>query len=260
MAYAFKGIFSNEMRGLVFPCEGSGAVPSGPTYTNLTVTQQACVLAGHQAGTSLHVRGEDYLSSYYNYDTSLLNVDIIAVFLFWLVYIALNCFAMELYELEGGGYTRQVFKRGKAPKQNDANAVVQQADIELNVGSLDSKSNTTFTWKDVDYTVPVKGGTRLLLDKVEGWIKPGQMTALYAHFIFECYSCAYFFFFFGRMGSSGAGKTTLLDVLAKRKTIGVIEGTILLNGEPLRIDFERLTGYVEQQGKYLVYFALISIF
>ncbi len=50
------------------------------------------------------------------------------------------------------------------------------------------------------------------------------------------------------MGSSGAGKTTLLDVLAKRKTIGTIEGTILLNGERLHKDFERITGYVEQMG------------
>lgn len=30
------------------------------------------------------------------------------------------------------------------------------------------------------YTVPVKEGKRLLLDNVDGWIKPGQMTALYA--------------------------------------------------------------------------------
>ena len=52
------------------------------------------------------------------------------------------------------------------------------------------------------------------------------------------------------MGSSGAGKTTLLDVLAKRKTIGEIEGTILLNGSPLDISFERVTGYVEQMGKH----------
>lgn len=50
------------------------------------------------------------------------------------------------------------------------------------------------------------------------------------------------------MGSSGAGKTTLLDVLAQRKTIGKIEGEILLNGESLKIDFDRLTGYVEQMG------------
>ncbi|KAG1428139.1 hypothetical protein G6F57_023211 [Rhizopus arrhizus] len=48
------------------------------------------------------------------------------------------------------------------------------------------------------------------------------------------------------MGSSGAGKTTLLDVLARRKTIGVVEGNIYLNGEALMNDFERITGYCEQ--------------
>eukprot|EP00026_Physarum_polycephalum_P001183 Phypoly_transcript_01184.p1 GENE.Phypoly_transcript_01184~~Phypoly_transcript_01184.p1 ORF type:complete len:1199 (+),score=222.27 Phypoly_transcript_01184:155-3598(+) len=225
MAYAFKAIFSNEMKGLVFPCKGNGAIPFGPTYNDTSA--KACLLAGHRPGTPLEVRGEDYLISYYDYDTSQMAIDIIAVFLFWLVYIGLNCGVMELYDLEGAGYTRQVYKRGKAPKQNDANALVQQADVDLDIGAkIESKNDTTFTWKDVNYTVPVKGGTRLLLDKVEGWIKPGQMTAL--------------------MGSSGAGKTTLLDVLVKRKTQGVVTGTMLLNGLPLRIDYERITGYVEQ--------------
>lgn len=37
---------------------------------------------------------------------------------------------------------------------------------------------TVFMWKDIEYTVPVKGGERKLLDKVSGWIKPGHMTAL----------------------------------------------------------------------------------
>lgn len=34
------------------------------------------------------------------------------------------------------------------------------------------------------------------------------------------------------MGTSGAGKTTLLDVLSQRKTVGKIEGEILVNGVP----------------------------
>jgi ABC-type multidrug transport system ATPase subunit len=46
--------------------------------------------------------------------------------------------------------------------------------------------------------------------------------------------------------ASGAGKTTLLDVLARRKTLGKVEGELKLNGRPLEIDFERITGYVEQ--------------
>ncbi|KAG1420998.1 hypothetical protein G6F57_023609 [Rhizopus arrhizus] len=48
------------------------------------------------------------------------------------------------------------------------------------------------------------------------------------------------------MGSSGAGKTTLLDVLARRKTIGKVDGRVYLNNEALLNDFERITGYCEQ--------------
>jgi len=49
------------------------------------------------------------------------------------------------------------------------------------------------------------------------------------------------------MGSSGAGKTTLLDVLANRKTIGVIGGDRLVAGRPPGKEFQRGTAYVEQQ-------------
>lgn len=76
----------------------------------------------------------------------------------------------------------------------------------------------------------------MLLNNVEGWIKPGQMTAL--------------------MGASGAGKTTLLDVLAQRKTAGKVEGKMRLNSLPLRKDFERITGYVEQMDVHEPYFTV----
>ena len=49
------------------------------------------------------------------------------------------------------------------------------------------------------------------------------------------------------MGSSGAGKTTLLDVLARRKNVGVISGDLLVGGAKLGSDFQRATGYAEQQ-------------
>jgi ATP-binding cassette subfamily G (WHITE) protein 2 (SNQ2) len=64
--------------------------------------------------------------------------------------------------------------------------------------------------RDLDYTVDVKGGKRQLLEKVQGYTKPGQLVAL--------------------MGASGAGKTTLLDVLALRKDDGVVEGELKVDG------------------------------
>jgi ATP-binding cassette, subfamily G (WHITE), member 2, PDR len=48
------------------------------------------------------------------------------------------------------------------------------------------------------------------------------------------------------MGASGAGKTTLLDVLALRKTVGVITGEMLISGRPVGVDFQRGTAYCEQ--------------
>jgi ABC-type multidrug transport system ATPase subunit len=86
-----------------------------------------------------------------------------------------------------------------------------------------------FTWKDVVYDIDVKEGKRRLLDHVSGWVKPGTLTAL--------------------MGASGAGKTTLLDVLAQRTSVGVVTGDMLVSGEPFGADFQRQTGYVQQQGK-----------
>jgi len=49
------------------------------------------------------------------------------------------------------------------------------------------------------------------------------------------------------MGSSGAGKTTLMDVLAMRKSSGVIEGEVRLNGHlQEEKSFRRAMGYVVQ--------------
>jgi ATP-binding cassette, subfamily G (WHITE), member 2, SNQ2 len=46
--------------------------------------------------------------------------------------------------------------------------------------------NTVFSWQNVQYSVHVSGGNRLLLDNVSGYVAPGKLTAL--------------------MGESGAGK------------------------------------------------------
>ena len=85
--------------------------------------------------------------------------------------------------------------------------------------------------RDRCYTIPYKGGERLLLDNVSGYVKPGTMTAL--------------------MGESGAGKTTLLNTLAQRTDIGVVTGDMLVNGRPIDTTFERRTGYVQQQDVHI---------
>jgi ABC-type multidrug transport system ATPase subunit len=66
-----------------------------------------------------------------------------------------------------------------------------------------------------------------LLRNITGAFQPGVLSAL--------------------MGVTGAGKTTLLDVLAGRKTGGVIEGDIKIGGYPkVQQTFARISGYCEQ--------------
>lgn len=86
-------------------------------------------------------------------------------------------------------------------------------------------------WRGLNYDIPVKGGTRRPLNDVNGWVKPGTLTAL--------------------MGVSGAGKTTLLDVLAHRTSIGTVSGDIFVNGRLPGAGFPRRTGYVQQQDLHL---------
>ncbi|GAM17381.1 hypothetical protein SAMD00019534_005560 [Acytostelium subglobosum LB1] len=225
-SYAFKALMANEFKNKVLDCQLT-AIPYGPAYTN--DAYRICPTAGAQQGV-LNVTGETYLEASLEFNMSQRTINVIAVYLLWLLFVALNMVALEFLDWTAGGYTQKVFKKGKAPKMNDVEDEKIQAKI---VSEATNKMKDTlimsggmFTWQNIKYTVPVPGGTRLLLDDVEGWIKPGQMTAL--------------------MGSSGAGKTTLLDVLSKRKTLGVVEGKTMLNGRPLDIDFERITGYVEQ--------------
>ncbi|XP_051148620.1 ABC transporter G family member 32 [Andrographis paniculata] len=66
-----------------------------------------------------------------------------------------------------------------------------------------------------------------LLNNITGAFRPGVLTAL--------------------VGVSGAGKTTLMDVLAGRKTGGLIEGDVNISGYPKNQEtFARISGYCEQ--------------
>ncbi|KAL6653393.1 hypothetical protein ACP70R_008971 [Stipagrostis hirtigluma subsp. patula] len=94
----------------------------------------------------------------------------------------------------------------------------------------------TISFQDVNYYVETPMEMReqgymdkklKLLHNITGAFQPGVLSAL--------------------MGVTGAGKTTLLDVLAGRKTGGVVEGDIRIGGYPKNQEtFARISGYCEQ--------------
>ncbi|KAG0352588.1 hypothetical protein BGZ54_002680 [Gamsiella multidivaricata] len=256
LAYAFKALMANEMSGLRFSCEAPYLIPYGPGYDNLA--NQVCTLAGSKPGQN-YVDGPDYMYGAFRYKASQMWINIVAVLLFWILFAALTAWAMEAKEFGKGGFSTNVFKRPKRSKAGapdgpanghiapdvergmDPNSYQTQQPAGVNPAvaaagtqqGVPLKENmvkgSVFSWENLDYVVPYKAdpsGKKQLLNKIAGLVRPGTMTAL--------------------MGSSGAGKTTLLDVLAQRKSMGTVTGQVEVDGQPLRRDFQRTTGYCEQ--------------
>ncbi|KAI9272447.1 ABC-2 type transporter-domain-containing protein [Sporodiniella umbellata] len=227
LTYGYKALLINELSGKEYSCDGPGnAVPYGPGYDNWDY--KTCTMAGGRPGASF-VAGNDYLNDYLSYNPDhMWAPDFIVIVAFFLFFTVLTASMMEFGGLSKAGTLTKLYLPGKAPKERtpeeEAARRRKQANLDDDMGVV--SDGTTFSWQDINYTVPIKGGELQLLNSVSGLVRPGHLTAL--------------------MGSSGAGKTTLLDVLARRKTIGHVDGRIYLNNEILMSDFERITGYCEQ--------------
>jgi ABC-type transport system involved in cytochrome bd biosynthesis fused ATPase/permease subunit len=157
------------------------------------------------------------------------------MFIFIIAYILLGMLGSEVMHFtSAGGSTLQFAKTKKAhvlveekrktddlEKQRRASLATElgeKKDIKLLAG------DAIFTWSDLSYEIPYGDGTRKLLNNLWGWCKPGELTAL--------------------MGASGAGKTTLLNTLSQRQNVGVITGSMLVDGKQLGVEFRRGTGFL----------------
>lgn len=245
MAYGFDALLSNEFHNRIIPCVGNNLIPSGPGFEN--PDHQACAGVGGAVPGQTFIDGDAYLASL-SYGHSHLWRNFGILWAWWALFVALTVFSTTkwrassengpslLIPRENAHITsalRQSDEEGQTSEKKKAaisaadDAVMTADDSDSAAGQGDLVRNTSvFTWKNLSYTVKTPSGDRVLLDDVQGWVKPGMLGAL--------------------MGASGAGKTTLLDVLAQRKTEGTIRGSILVDGRPLPVSFQRSAGYCEQ--------------
>lgn len=236
--YTFEAMIANEFHGRRFEC--SQFVPA---YPNLSGDSFICAVRGSVAGERT-VSGDSYIWAQYRYTYAHEWRNLGILIGFWIFFTIVYLVATEINSATSSKAEFLVFRRGHvppqmrnidkdqgdAPPENTALAEKPSETAQANT-SVIPEQHSIFTWRDVCYDIPVKGGQRRLLDNVNGWVKPGTLTAL--------------------MGVSGAGKTTLLDVLAKRVSIGVVTGDMFVDGKPLDSSFQRKTGYVQQQDLHL---------
>lgn len=242
--YGFESLMANEFYNLDIECVPPYIVPQGP---GATTQYQSCTIQGNQPG-QLIVKGADYIKTAFTYERAHLWRNFGIITGFWIFFVVLTMIGMELQKPNADGGAVTVFKRGQAPKSvekamenssipRDEEKAVRDADEKLSEDeSVSSDSNqavegvarneAVFTYTNVNYVIPYEKGERKLLNDVQGYVRPGKLTAL--------------------MGASGAGKTTLLNTLAQRINFGVVTGDFLVDGRPLPKSFQRATGFAEQ--------------
>jgi ABC-type multidrug transport system fused ATPase/permease subunit len=241
VAYGFESLMINEFAGRNFTCLPTSFVPFGEGYEGISPQEQVCGAVGAVPGSSV-VQGTDYIVSAYQYMPShkWRNFGILWAFMIGLCTVYL--FATEYITAKKSKGEVLLFRRGHIPatykRKNGSDEEVGASSVagshkpaEYDAAAIIKKQTAIFHWEDVCYDIKIKGEPRRILDHVDGWVKPGTLTAL--------------------MGVSGAGKTTLLDVLATRTTMGVISGGMLVDGRERDASFQRKTGYVQQQDLHL---------
>lgn len=255
MAYIFEGLMANEFTNRLFNC--TSFVPSGPGYQSAQYNQRVCSVVGAKTGAK-SVNGSDYIAIAYRYYNSHkwrnFGITIAFIFFFLGVYVLLTEFykgAMQKGEItlflrstlkthrkesEKCRTVNNDIEKGTANEtvnyKDEIEAIACSATPENLMGDKILETGDIFLWKDLTYQMKIKSEERVILDHVDGWVKPGQLTAL--------------------MGSSGAGKTTLLNCLSERLTTGIIsDGVKMVNGHSLDSSFQRSIGYAQQQDMHL---------
>ncbi|KAF5093337.1 hypothetical protein D0Z03_002464, partial [Geotrichum reessii] len=233
IAYAFESLMINEYRNRVFEC--SQFIPSGPGYDNLDISEKICSVVGSIAGEAT-VNGNDYLIKSFKYYPSHIWRNFGIIIAFFVFFTFTYMYTAETIQAQQSKGEILIFQKGhkslknKFDEESDFTPGGDQDHSDDSNVKL-QKQEGIFQWKNVCYDIKIKDEPRRLLDHVDGWVKPGTLTAL--------------------MGASGAGKTTLLDVLASRVTMGVVTGDMFVNGNQRDNSFQRKTGYVQQQDVHL---------
>jgi ATP-binding cassette subfamily G (WHITE) protein 2 (PDR) len=176
----------NEFNGRNFEC--SAFVPSGPSYGDIAPEQRACAVQGSQPGADF-VGGTAYVETAYRYHNGnrWRNYGIILAITIGL-FIA-HLVMTELVASERSKGEVLVFRRSKMKtKGKRATADEETGSVTAHSGEkFDGNGQTEhnvqkqvsiFHWEKVNYEIQIKGETRTILDSVDGWIKPGTLTAL----------------------------------------------------------------------------------
>lgn len=189
MAYGFDALLGNEFHGQEIPCVGPNIIPGGLGYGSGEGGQSCAGVRGATPGTT-SLTGDEYLSALsFGHSHIWRNVGIICAW--WVFYVALTIVFTSRWKQMGEGGRGLLIPREQQhkvqhllPNDEEAQAVEKPRPSSESTKSDETLTNqlirntSVFTWKNLTYTVKTPSGDRVLLDNVQGYVKPGMLGAL----------------------------------------------------------------------------------
>jgi ATP-binding cassette subfamily G (WHITE) protein 2 (PDR) len=191
-AYGFESLMVNEFSGQAYDC--STFIPPAPQFGNGSTTSQICNIVGSVSGQT-SIDGDAYINLSYQYYASHKWRNIGIIFGFMIALLLGYLFATETITAKKSKGEVLVFRRGhkqasikEVPSDTESTTTSPGVLVEKHANDEDQlarqvsavihRQTAIFQWKDVCYDIKIKGEARRILDHVDGWVKPGTMTAL----------------------------------------------------------------------------------
>lgn len=185
--YVQESLSLNEFSGRQFPC--AEFVPSGPGYSTDSISSlgRVCSVEGSITGQSF-VDGSEHMRVMYGFVNSHIWRNFGILIGLTIFFLAIHLAAVELISSERSKgeilvFPRQILKKhskgGNDEEKNRSVGSMSQAhqiqDYEVpGIG----RQTSVFHWQNVCYNIQIKKEGRTILDHVDGWVKPGTLTAL----------------------------------------------------------------------------------
>ena len=183
VGYAFESLISNEFHDRNFTCTTSRIVPP---YAQLYNGSSVCAIRG-SVENQPYVSGDAYIYANYEYLYRHIwrNLGILFGFLVFFIVTYLVISDRNIYSAPTSDSL--IFRRHHVPRSflhssKEVDSSTPSPSLQTQTGrsaQFGLLTHTgTFSWNSVCYDISVKDGTRRLLASVNGWVKPGTLTAL----------------------------------------------------------------------------------
>ncbi|EPY53298.1 ABC transporter Pdr1 [Schizosaccharomyces cryophilus OY26] len=231
--YGYESVMLNEFKDRIFNC--SAIIPN----LRFPLQNNICPSPSSMPGIP-YIIGSSYLNVVFKYTTDFLwkNCGIIlgfAIFILLLSLVVANYIRYDRTSMVIPEYQlRKLYTTVQSSWANNSSeaALKQKKEGEAHRAmdistSLRTTDELSLCWKDLSFYILEDGVQKCVLQKLNGYVKPGCLMAL--------------------VGENKSGKSVLIKILSQRGVSGIVEGQVSLDGIKNSKYLRKRIGYISNK-------------